>query len=418
MAGHSRYSCSSWPRATRCAASVLASLGYPDESSVFADEGTAAHFVSELCLTNKRMSEAYAGCVVAVPPHDVEQNPDGSWPDCFFVHEKRPAPQNWRTFEVGDEMVHETQRYIDWCVELPGEHHVEIRVDVSDVCPIEDQKGTSDHIACEPGILTVTDLKYGKGEQVFAEDNEQALGYAWGAFKEFDWLYDFQTIRIRICQPRLNHFDVWEITREELFAKIDIIREKLARCEDPNAEFSPDKKACRFCKHAPYCVALKEATFEANVMLLDDLTDEPVVELESLTVDDLYDAYHLIPLVSVRINAIEREVHRLLMAHKEVGDLKLVESITHRQWEKPSAAEKYLVKHGVPPEKIRPPSTFALSPSQAEKLLPAKMREGLKEFWRKPPGQPVVVHADDGRPSYFDRNLDAIADLDDDDWLQ
>lgn len=416
MAGHSQYSCSTWPRATTCAASVKASLKYPDESSVFADEGTAAHFVSELCLSKKRMASAYAGCVVAVPPHDVVPNQDGSWPDCFFVHEKRPAPENWRTFEVGDEMVHETQRYIDWCAEAPGEHFVEVRVDVSDVTPIEDQKGTSDHIACAPGLLIVTDLKYGKGEQVFALNNKQALGYAWGAFKEFDWLYDFQKIIIRICQPRLNHFDVWEIDREELFKHIEQIRRDLAKCEEPNPAFTPEPHACRFCKHAPYCEALKEHTFNTRAMAFDDLTEEFVYNVPSLTEEDLNEAWHQIPLIQVRINAIENEVARLLAKGRQLEGIRMVESITHRVWTKPQEAEKFLIAKGVDRSKIRPPSKFALSPSQAEKLLPSKVRKELAPFWVRPPGQPVVVKADDKRPDYADRHSHAFVD-EDEDWL-
>lgn len=394
---------------------MKASEKYPDESSVFADEGTAAHFISELSLLKKRMSSHYAGCVVAVPPHDVQQNADGSWPDCYLVHERKPAPPNWRTFEVNDEMVHETQRYIDWCVELPGEHHIELRVDVSDVCPVEDQKGTSDHIACEPGILTVTDLKYGKGEQVFALGNKQALGYAWGAFKEFDWLYDFQTIRIRICQPRLNHFDVWEITREELFQYIEEIRQALAKCELPNPEFHPDPHACRFCKHAAYCVALKEETFNTRAMVFDDLTEEFTHPLPSLTLEELNEAWHLIPLIHVRTAAIENEVSRLLGKGETLEGIKLVESITHRIWTKPSEAEKFLIEQGVDRNKIRPPSKFALSPSQAEKLLPSKVREKLAPFWTRPPGQPVVVKASDKRADYANRHTSAFDD--EDDWL-
>ncbi len=109
--------------------------------------------------------------------------------------------------EIDASMLEYVGQYVDWCIYLPGTHFVETRVDFSDLTPLKKQSGTADHAACEFGTLTVTDLKMGQGVQVYAKDNTQAILYAYGFFRKYDELFDFQRIVIRIAQPRLTHFD-------------------------------------------------------------------------------------------------------------------------------------------------------------------------------------------------------------------
>src|SRR5690606_31016918 len=163
------------------------------------------------------------------------------------------------------------QEYVDWCRALPGEHYVEVRVEHTAWCPDEDefgmpldpQFGTSDHVACIPGgalgypeaTIVVTDLKYGKGVKVFAVENKQAIKYALGAWKEYDWLYNFKHVVIRIAQPRRNHFDVWDLTVEELLEWGDKIKERLTLVFAPDPPFQASEKGCKFCKAAYKCAA-------------------------------------------------------------------------------------------------------------------------------------------------------------------
>jgi hypothetical protein len=54
--------------------------------------------------------------------------------------------------------------------------------------------------------------------QVDAEQNEQLQLYALGALEQFSMLYDFDSVRLFIHQPRLNHVSEWALSVEELLA--------------------------------------------------------------------------------------------------------------------------------------------------------------------------------------------------------
>lgn len=125
--------------------------------------------------------------------------------------------------EIDQEMLDYVRLYVEACIGLPGKHFVETRVDFSDLTPIDDQGGTCDHAACEPGVLTITDLKMGM-IRVLAALNTQLMLYAYGFFRAYDHLYHFERIVIRIWQPRLEHFDRWECSRADLLAYAEFVR--------------------------------------------------------------------------------------------------------------------------------------------------------------------------------------------------
>jgi Protein of unknown function (DUF2800) len=213
---HARFAPSSAQRVIDCPASLKLNETEPDRAGIDAAHGTSAHFIGELCLTNKVKVEHYAGCRVGVML-------DG---ETYFVHGRKPAPaegEGW-AFEVDDEMVANVQEYVDWCNDVPGDKYVECRVNISHWCPEDGQFGTSDHISIAGRVMYVTDLKYGKGVKVYAENNPQAILYALGALFAYDPFEEVEEIHIRICQPRLDHKDVWIVSREELLRWGDYIR--------------------------------------------------------------------------------------------------------------------------------------------------------------------------------------------------
>lgn len=411
--GHSQFSPSSTEREYSCPASFKLNQGKRDDSSVDADHGTAAHHIGELCLTLDRDVDFYAGCVLAVSRKGGTR----------FVTAKKPALDDERTFEVDDEMVSNVQKYVDWCRELPGEHHVEVKVEHTDWCPDEDaegnkldpQFGTSDHnalieggeIGYDESTLVVTDLKYGRGVKVDAFENKQAIKYALGVWKEFDWLYGFKRIVIRICQPRLNHFDVWELTVDELLAWGQKIKLRLVLVFADDPPFGPSDKACKFCKAAP-CKASEAFVFEQRALMFDEFS-EPEYDEKELSPDELFAAYRMLPMLEIRKKAIEKRVAALLHSDHEVGDLQLVTSVTHRAWKAdPEEIEEVCHSLGLPDHKLY--KKELKSPKQIEDMLPnhisEKDRERVEALWFKPEGRPVVASPSDHRKKYEGVSLD------------
>lgn len=408
MGSHSRFAPSSFARIVRCKPSFLLNESLPDRSSPDAEHGTAAHYIRELCLNNDQDTVAYAGCVVAVRPEDGE---------CRFVHEKAPLREDEHAYEVDDEMVNAVQSTVDWTRELPGKLFVEVRVDHTPWCPDVDewgeptkpQKGTSDDIVIdeERKRLTTTDLKYGKGVKVYAEENEQAIAYSLGAINDFGWVYgidDSWTIVIRIAQPRLDHFDVWETTYAHLMQRGAEIKAALTEVFNPDAPFNPGEKQCKFCKASARCKALHEYVLASKADAFGDV--------RMLTDEELAEAYKKRKLFESHFNAIEREVGSLLRTGAELPGLKLVPARTLRQWKDETEARAALLAIGLSPHAID--TRKLISPNQAEALTTKEKHEKLAELWEKPQGGVVIALADDKREAIntgFDVIDDGFGDL-------
>lgn len=178
---------------------------------------------------------------------------------------------------IDEDMFLYGQECLDYVKNIPGKRYVETSVDISSITPIPNQRGTCDLACCDWGVLDITDWKYGRGVQVFAFKNTQLLLYAMGFFDEFDWLYNFQIIRMRIAQPRFRHWDVWEITREELYEFADWAKGRALRAWKRKADRSPSPKACQWCKVRQDCGALEVAR-QAIADLTFDVIEEPMTE--------------------------------------------------------------------------------------------------------------------------------------------
>jgi Protein of unknown function (DUF2800). len=228
------------------------------------DEGTAAHFLLEQCLTEQKEAKAYQGLRIKVENGNAEFHTSGAYP-------------------VGLDMIHEIQKTLDVIYSLADGATVypEQVLSIEFITGEEGATGTSDTVIIKGDTAIIADLKYGRGVQVFAEGNEQLLIYGASAVADFDALGEIEHVELHILQPRLNHFDVWKLTVTEMNERIEVIRQTAKRilAGPEGLTAVPGDKQCKFCKASATCNERTDHTMELIVGEFVDL-DKGFVKVE------------------------------------------------------------------------------------------------------------------------------------------
>jgi len=229
---HAKLSPSAAKRWRNCPASIRLSEGMPNESSIYAAEGTAAHELAERCLVNGYSASRFIG-------------------------------ETFNGFVVDSEMAENVQTYLDYARSIirPGDDfEVEVRFDLSHMIP--GLFGTSDLVIYKPSTKTlyVIDLKYGV-VNVDAIDNDQAKIYSMGAYySKCNW--DIEKILISIVQPRRMFGDPiqeWEVSTLDLMVWTEEIANDAARTVE-NSSPNPGEW-CKYCPAAGICTGLREKVY-------------------------------------------------------------------------------------------------------------------------------------------------------------
>ena len=373
MGEHALLSASSAHRWLKCTPSPVLELQFEEQSSAFADEGTAAHALAEYKLRRYLGQEC--------------ERPESEYED--------------------EEMKRCTEEYLEYAAELISQARtiskdaiilIEQKLDFS--CYVPEGFGTGDLIVISDNVLEICDFKYGKGIEVSAENNPQMKLYALGALNLFGSLYDIKAVRMHIFQPRLENISVYEISVDELteWAETEL-KEKAGLAIKGEGKFLPGEH-CRFCKARHKCRARAESflemakyDFKPPHLLSDDEVAELLEKAQLLSqwASDLW-AY-----------ATEAAINE----GKEWKGYKLVEGRTNRKYVDEQKVAELLIKSGY--SDIYKQSLLGISEME-KKLGKKKLSELLGGLIVKPEGKPTLVPENDKRPVITVNNT-AIADF-------
>lgn len=360
--GHAILSASSSDRWLHCPPSARLCESYDDKGSNYAAEGTDAHALCEFRLRQALGMEA------TDPTENLK----------WFNEEMNDCATGYAAYVL--EQVETAKQTCTDPVVL-----IEQRVDFSRW--VESGFGTADCIIIADGTLQIIDYKHGLGVLVSAEENPQMQCYALGALELFDGIYDINSVRMTIYQPRRDNVSTYEISKDELYRWADKVLKPTA-----DLAFAGDGNFlcgewCGFCKAKHECRARADANMELaryDFKLPPLLTDEEVEEI-LIRADDL-----VTWAADIKEYALQQAI-----SGKKWNGWKLVEGRSNRRYTNETAVAGVVTDAGFDPYEHK-----VLGVTAMQKLLgKSRFDELLAAYIEKPQGKPTLVPESDKRPA-------------------
>lgn len=377
---HALLSASSSKQWLNCPPSARLQENFPNESSVYAKEGTFAHSVCEYKVKK-------------------------------YLHErvKRPQSEEFDTEEI--EQI--TDVYAEFVISIIEEMRqngceplvfVEERVDYSNIAP--SGFGTADMIIIGKdengkGLLHICDFKTGRGVFVDVSHNPQMMLYAIGALNAYGYIYDIQTVRMSIIQPRLDNVNTCELSRKELEDWGEKVRPIAKLAFEGKGEQKPGEW-CFFCRAKPVCEACKK---EALSLCRDEFLDldapdtsVPVFKQPGMiSMSELVKVLPTLNRISSWIESVFAYISSEAINHGvPIEGYKVVEGRSRRVFTDTKAVVEKAVENGYTDLYKKE----LISLTEFEKMMgKKKFAELLGEYVVKPPGKLNLVPDSDPRPA-------------------
>lgn len=374
---HAVLSASSAHRWLECTPSAMIEEGLPDSTSVFAEEGNLAHSIGELILRleNKEISKReYNSELKKLKEHKL-----------FY-----------------DGMIEEVKLYTDWVMELYKgykkedpltELYIEQRLNYSKYAP--EGFGTGDAVIISLKTIHVIDLKFGKGVVVNPHENPQLKLYGLGAYEEYSFLHDIETVRVSVAQVRLDAYGSFETTAKELLKwGEEYVRPRAELAIKGEGEFRPGSW-CGFCRFRSKCKA--RASHFTKIF-----EDKKGRELSG---EEIAELLPLLDEIQKWAKDIQEGALTEILEGGKIPGWKAVEGRSNRRVFDPEGLALRLLQEGRTPEEIYKPLELKTI-TNLEKLLGKKVFNEVGDpFMEKPQGKPTLAPESDKRPA-----LDDVAD--------
>lgn len=374
MAKHALLSASGAHRWLECTPSAQLELQFPQSTSEYAEEGTAAH---ELCELTARywlgeISEA-----------EYENQRDELAKGKYYNAEMQECANDYAKF-VAEKTAAARETCEDAFTAL------EVRADFSKY--VKDGFGTGDCIIVSDNVLEIIDFKYGKGVRVEAAGNPQMKLYALGAYLEYNTLFDIDSVRMTIFQPRLSGVQSSdEITVKELLEWAEkYVKPRAKLAYKGEGEFAPSEEVCKFCRAKAQC----KARADKNLKLFDEAPDVLL-----LTPEDAGKILEQAGDIQSWLADLESLVSFTLLAGQPVEGWKMVEGRSNRRFADELKVVDAMKAAGYDESLLYERKLITLT--QMEKDFGKKaVAETLGELIVKPQGKPTLAPAKDKRPEF------------------
>lgn len=367
MSTHAFLSPSASHRWLACPPSAKLCAKTEGQSSEYAKQGTDAHSLCAYLVEKELGREA----------SDPTENLD------YYDQEMRDCADGYAAF-----VMEEYEKARQSCGD--AEVLVEQKVDFSRW--VKDGSGTADCIILSDGTAEVIDFKYGLGILVSAKSEEhggnpQLMCYCLGVLEMFDGIYDIDTLRMAIYQPRRENVSIYTMSKNDLLHWAETVLAPTAQLAlDGNGEFKAGDH-CQFCrvkatcrKRAEYNMALAKYDFAMPAELESHEIDAILLKVDQLTAwaSDVKDYALNQALLGV-----------------DYGHFKVVEGRSNRKYTSEEDVAQAVTSAGYDPYEKKLRGITAMTALLGKE----KFDELLGGMVCKPPGKPTLVSKSDKRPA-------------------
>lgn len=369
MPKHAFLSASASHRWLNCPPSALACAEIEERASPYAQQGTDAHSLCEYKVLTA------LGNTLADPTDSLE-NYDAEMEYC--------------TEEYRNYVLEQVEQAKQLCTD--PKVLIEERLDFSRWVP--DGFGTGDCVIVADKELHIIDFKYGLGVLVEAEDNPQMMCYALGALDTYDGIYDIETVKMTIFQPRRDNVSTAVMDKQTLLewaentlaptAKLAYAGEGEFKAGD-HCQFCRIKATCR--KRAEYNLELAKYDFE----MPNKLESHEIAAILP-RIDDLISW----------ANDIKDYALQQALSGVQYAGYKVVEGKSNRKYTDEEAVAFIVKDNGYDPYEKKLLGITNMTALLGKK----KFEELLGGLIMKPPGKPTLVSDKDKRPALNTANDD------------